>query len=131
MIAIDSFIILKVCNDANQKKWVNREVKNAVENKKKPWNKIRKDKTNNQALITGWKHALNFLGVTNSARIAFESRFIQNCNFGRMVDLKLRTQVMYPVYLVIIILYVMFLKKLLLNNYFVTVFSVEPDDFLI
>ena len=52
MIAMSLFISVKVCDDTNQKKWVNKEVKNAVKNKRKAWNKIRKDKINNQALIT-------------------------------------------------------------------------------
>ena len=40
----------------------------------------RKDRTNNQALITELKNAQNLSNlVTNSARAAFESRIIQNC----------------------------------------------------
>jgi len=137
-IAIDRYIPVSKRNicDKMDKEWVNFEVKAASRSKRLAWNKVRKDKTNDRALLDDWKQERNNSStVSNLARVSFESKIIldSKCNpksFWSYVkkrtkkpgdvsslldsDGKLVSDDKH--------------KADLLNDYFKSVFVIEPDD---
>jgi len=129
-------ISMKVASNKATKDWVNLEVKSASKKKRRAWNKLRKDNTNSELLLTEWRTTRNLSNsISDSARATYESKVIldsKNNPKSFWSYVKKRTKKPGDVSCLMSpnnsLIQDDSEKATLFNDYFVSVFINEPDD---